>query len=157
LWDSQWYVSGASDIDHAHHAGAETTFVGWIAEEVLRERGVQIEYGVAIEPDGVRLLDEQLDRCLVVQDRLGLGRVLPLSLLAELNKVLCVQARVAVPSSRLDAHARSISKRPKISRAYVPAGRSASGVRPISCNRARSVLDRYHVLPGVYVSRNAAS
>jgi len=57
---------------------------------------VQILQGVAVEADVLRLLDQHLDRRLVVEDHLRLELILALGSLSELDQVLGVEQAVGI-------------------------------------------------------------
>ena len=67
-----------------------------IGEQVVREHRVQVEDGVAVESDLLRLAHKELDGVLVIEDHLRFDLVFSFGVLAEVDKALGVDQRVGV-------------------------------------------------------------
>jgi hypothetical protein len=67
-----------------------------VREQVFGKDSVQVDYRVAVEADVRRVLDEELDGILVIEDHLRLGLVTSLCLLAEFDQASCIEQRVGV-------------------------------------------------------------
>lgn len=62
-----------------------------IREEVVRQQAVQVQDRVTIDADFSGIVDEQFDRCLVVQDHLSLARILAFGALAQIQEPFRLQ------------------------------------------------------------------
>ena len=80
---------------YGHRNGPKTAACTGI-EQVVRKQRVQAQHGVAIETDVLRLLDEEIDGRLVVQDHLRFERTLVFADIAMLEQTFGLQQRVGV-------------------------------------------------------------
>ena len=58
----------------ADRVGAQPPAGGRLGQQVFRQQRVEIAKRVAVETDGARVLGQQLDRCLMIEDHLSLVR-----------------------------------------------------------------------------------
>jgi len=83
--------SGDRDLDLAKPSTCQG-----IREQVVGKQGVQVADRVAIEPDLLDVVDEHLDRSLVVEDHLGFALLLAGCVPAELDEVPGIEPCIGV-------------------------------------------------------------
>ena len=91
--NGQRTIDAPGDIDRVP---AQPAFVGGVGKQVLRKRAMQVEQRMAIELDGARVVDQQLDGALVIQDHLRFDGGSPPGHLAVPDKLEGVETGVGV-------------------------------------------------------------
>lgn len=114
LRHAQWVKCRTTNLDDAM---TKTTALGRIGKQVFRQYRVQVEEGEGVESDVLGLLHQQFNGALVIQDHLRFAPVLASGHLAQLDQIMSIEPGVGIAFEPARCPHRSISKRPRISRA----------------------------------------